>query len=46
MSQSSPIDAANADELLHRDIKNMVSYFKKHGVQTTIKELKKQIIKT
>jgi RIO kinase 1 len=43
MSQSSPIDAANAEELLDRDVKNMVTYFKKHGVDTTAKELKKEI---
>ena len=43
MSQSSPIDAANADELLDRDIRNMVNYFKKYGVEITAEELKKKI---
>jgi RIO kinase 1 len=43
MSQSSPIDAVNAEDLLNRDIKNMVNYFKKHGVKTTVNELKKEI---
>jgi RIO kinase 1 len=44
MSQASPTDAVNADELLDRDIRNMVSYFKKHGVTTTAEELKKRIV--
>ncbi len=43
MSQASPIDAVNADELLDRDIRNMVSYFGKHGVQMTAEELRKKI---
>ncbi|MBI5073527.1 serine protein kinase RIO [Candidatus Woesearchaeota archaeon] len=44
MSQASPIDAVNADELLDRDMRNMVSYFKKHGVEITAEELKKKIV--
>ncbi len=44
MSQSSPTDAVNAEELLDRDIRNMVSYFQKHGVTTTAETLKKRII--
>jgi RIO kinase 1 len=43
MSQASPRDAVNAEELLDRDIRNMVSYFKKHGVTTTAESLKKKI---
>ncbi len=43
MSQSSPIDAANAEELFDRDIRNMVVYFKKYGVKITQEELKKRI---
>lgn len=45
MSQSTPIDAANAEELLDRDIRNMVTYFGKHGVKTTAEKLKKEIVK-
>lgn len=44
MSQATPIDAVNADELLDRDIRNMVSYFKKHGVEMSAEELKKRIV--
>lgn len=44
MSQSTPIDAVNAEELLDRDIKNMVNYFKKHGVDTTEKKIKTLIL--
>jgi RIO kinase 1 len=43
MSQSSPVDASNAEELLDRDIRNMVKYFGKHGVKTSAKELKQKI---
>ncbi|PIN79389.1 serine/threonine protein kinase [Candidatus Woesearchaeota archaeon CG10_big_fil_rev_8_21_14_0_10_34_8] len=43
MSQATPTDSANADELLERDIKNMVNYFKKHGIKTNHEKLKKQI---
>ncbi len=42
-SQASPIDAANADELLDRDIRNMVSYFKKYGIKIRAEELKNSI---
>jgi len=44
MSQATPIDAVNADELLDRDIKNMVNYFRKHGVEITAEEIKKSIL--
>ncbi len=43
MSQSTPIDAANADELLTRDIKNIILYFRKHGINTTEEEIRKKI---
>lgn len=43
MSQTTPIDAVNANELLDRDIKNIIVYFKKYGVETTKDELKKRI---
>ena len=45
-SQATPIDAANAEELLDRDIRNMIVYFKKQGVEMTKEELKKRIIKS
>jgi RIO kinase 1 len=46
MSQATPIDAVNADELLDRDIKNMVNYFKKHSIEITAEEIKTKIVST
>lgn len=43
-SQATPIDSVNAEELLDRDIRNMVVYFKKHGVEMTAEKLKKRIV--
>jgi len=42
-SQATPIDAANAEELLDRDVRNMVVYFRKYGVAMTAETLKKKI---
>ncbi len=44
MSQSTPITAATAEELLDRDIRNMVMYFAKYGVKITAEQLKKEIV--
>ncbi len=44
MSQATPITAANAEELLDRDIRNMVKYFGKHGVKITAEKLKRIIV--
>ncbi len=44
MSQSTPIDAVNAEELLERDIRNMVKYFGKYWMHITADELRKRIV--
>ncbi len=43
-SQTVPIESLNSKELLLRDIKNIVAYFKKEGLKITEEELYKKII--
>jgi RIO kinase 1 len=43
VGQAVPIDHPLADELLLRDLKNMVRVFKKMGVDMTVKELAREI---
>ena len=45
MSQSTTRESTHAKELLQRDIRNVVSYFKKIGVKTSEEMLKKNISK-
>ena len=44
LSQASPLDSANADELMERDIKNIVRFFKKTGLKVEEESLKKEIL--
>ena len=44
MSQASPLDSSNAEDLLNRDIKNIVRFFSKLGVKADEESLKREIL--
>ncbi|PIN86080.1 serine/threonine protein kinase [Candidatus Woesearchaeota archaeon CG10_big_fil_rev_8_21_14_0_10_44_13] len=46
MSQASPLESANAEDLLDRDIKNIARFFSKIGVKADKDEMKKYILKS
>jgi len=43
LSQASPLNSANAKDLIERDIKNIVRFFNKIGLKLDAEELKKRI---
>jgi len=45
ISQSTPLNTTNADELLRRDIKNLLNFFRKMGIKTTESELYEHLTK-
>lgn len=44
LSQATPVDAPNANELLDRDIRNVCTYFTKIGIKTSESEIKRSIL--